>query len=205
MRVAVYVDGYNLFHAVDALRRPELHWLDMMALGASFCREEDALVRVSYFSAFATWLQGPFQRQRAYVAATSSLGVKCHMARFRRAEVRCASCGSTWDSHEEKETDVHFSLSLLEDAFDDVFDRAFVISADSDHVPAIRRVRERFPAKSVILAAPPKRLKSAFALQQVCTSFLEISAPRLERCLLPAEVRDSAGHIVAVRPARYSP
>ena len=67
------------------------------------------------------------------------------MARFSEQSAKCLKCGARWKRHEDKETDVHFSLSFLEDAIDNVFDRAIIISADSDHVPAVRRVRARLP------------------------------------------------------------
>jgi NYN domain len=69
------------------------------------------------------------------------------MARFSEQSARCNRCGATWKRHEEKETDVHFSLTFLEDAIDDVFDRAIVISADGDHIPAIRKIKSRLPRK----------------------------------------------------------
>lgn len=31
-RFIAYVDGFNLYHAIDDLRRPELKWLDLQGL-----------------------------------------------------------------------------------------------------------------------------------------------------------------------------
>jgi DNA polymerase II large subunit len=42
------------------------------------------------------------------------------MARFIEQTTRCKACGTKWKRHEQKETDVHFSLTFLEDAVDDV-------------------------------------------------------------------------------------
>jgi len=50
-----------------------------------------------------------------------------------------------------------FFPDLLEDAMDNIFDRAIIISADGDHVPAIRCVRRRFPGKQIFAATPPGR------------------------------------------------
>src|SRR5262245_16106860 len=104
---------------------------------------------------------GKYARHREYVAALKHYGVECHMARFSEQSARCKKCNATWKQHEEKETDVHFSLTLLEDAFDDLFDRAIIISADSDHVPAVRRVRARFTGKQLFAATPPGRHRMA--------------------------------------------
>ncbi|SHJ13398.1 Uncharacterized conserved protein, LabA/DUF88 family [Aureimonas altamirensis DSM 21988] len=204
-RVACYVDGFNLYHSIDDLRKPHLKWLDIWALAQSICRPDEQLVKVAYFSAYATWRTEAYARHREYVAALRNAGVECHMARFSEKSASCRSCGTTWKQHEEKETDVHFSLTLLEDAIDSVFDRAIIISADSDHVPAARRVRTRYPGKQVFCATPPGRHGHARELLKVCNSGTMITQGRLARCLLPAEVRDAGGNLIASRPNGYTP
>src|SRR5665213_4427847 len=127
LRVACYIDGFNLYHAIADLRRPHLKWVNLWALAESLCRGGEILEKVAYFSAYATWMPGPYARHREYVAALKSVGVECHIARFSEQTARCKACGTTWREHEEKETDVHFSLTFLEDAVDNVFDRAIII------------------------------------------------------------------------------
>src|SRR5262245_28025251 len=109
MRVACYVDGFNLYHAIADLDKPRLKWLNLWALANSLCRDGENLVKVAYFSAYATWLPGPYARHRQYIAALEAHAVHCHMARFSEQTARCNSCGAKWKRHEEKETDVHFS------------------------------------------------------------------------------------------------
>jgi hypothetical protein len=127
------------------------------------------------------------------------------MARFSEKSAQCKKCGATWKTHEEKETDVHFSLTFLEDAIDDVFDRAIIISADSGHIPAVRRVRARFPRKQVFVATPPRRHGKARGLLNVCNSGMPITAGRLEKCLFPELVEGKSGLTVASRPLSYKP
>ena len=105
---------------------------------------------------------------------------------FSEQRAKCKECGAKWKNHEEKETDVHFSLTFLEDAIDDVFDRAIIISADSDHVPAVRRVRARLSEKRVLVATPPVRHSNARELLKVCHSGTNITQGRIARCLLPS-------------------
>jgi len=61
-----------------------------------------------------------------------------------------------WLDYEEKMTDVNIVIQLLGDAFDNAFDTALVISGDSDLTTPIRRVRERFAKKRVVVAFPPR-------------------------------------------------
>lgn len=204
-RGACYVDGFNLHHAIAELNQPHLQWLDIKALAQSLCRDGESLVKVAYFSAYATWLPGPYARHRQYVAALKSRGVECHIARFNEKTATCRSCGSSWKQHEEKETDVHFSLTFLEDAIDDVFDRALLISADGDHVPAVRRIRNRIPGKQIFLATPPRRYSRARELLSVCHSGIEIRPGRIATCLFPQQVFDASGTLAATRPPAYDP
>ena len=204
-RVACYVDGFNLYHAIAELNQPHLQWLDIKALAQSLCRDGESLVKVAYFSADATWLPGPYARHRQYVAALKSSGVECHIARFNEKTATCRSCGSSWKQHEEKETDVHLSLTFLEDAIDDVFDRALLISADGDHVPAVRRIRNRIPGKQIFLATPPRRYSRARELLSVCHSGIEIRPGRIATCLFPQQVFDASGTLAASRPPAYDP
>ncbi|WP_315728844.1 NYN domain-containing protein [Bradyrhizobium sp. SZCCHNS2015] len=205
MRVACYIDGFNLYHSIDDLGKPHLKWVDLWGLSKSLCRNGETLVKVAYFSAFATWKPASYARHRQYVAALKHTGVDCHIARFSAQSARCFSCHTTWTRHEEKETDVHFSLTFLEDAIDDVFDRAIIISADSDHVPAVRKVRARLPSKQIFAATPPGRHAHAREMINNCNSATNITAGRVARNLFPQTITDASGTTVAVRPPSYDP
>jgi uncharacterized LabA/DUF88 family protein len=163
-----------------------------------------ALAKVEYFSAFATWKPDQYSRHRQYVAALKHFGVQCNMARFSEQSAKCLKCGAKWKRHEEKETDVHFSLTFLEDAIDDVFDRAIIVSADSDHVPAVRRVRARLPGKQIFVATPPGRHSHARELSKVSQSGVNITPGRIARCLLPETILNG-GNQIAKRPPEYDP
>lgn len=205
MRVACYVDGFNLYHAIHDLNKPHLKWLDLRSLALSLCRPGEELVKVAYFSAYATWMPARYARHRHYVAALRQVGVECHMARFSEKRAECRACGARWKRHEEKETDVHFSLTFLEDAIDDVFDRAIIISADGDVVPAVRAVRRRLPGKQVFVATPPDRHANARELVKSCNSSTPVTQGRLAKCLLPERIRNEGGAVIATRPTEYDP
>lgn len=187
--VACYIDGFNLYHSIDDLREPHLKWVNLWALANSFVRPAEKLVKVAYFSAYATWLPAQYARHRAYVTELKAVGVECHMARFNERTIRCRGCRAEWTSREEKETDVHFALTFLEDAIDDVFHRAIIISADSDYVPAVRKIRARYPAKEIFLATPPERHGRARELIRACNSTSPVTRGRLARHLFGPEGR----------------
>ena len=52
-KTIAYIDGFNLFHAINELSRPELKWVNLWSLSESLLREEEELIEVNYFSAYA--------------------------------------------------------------------------------------------------------------------------------------------------------
>src|SRR5690606_39095146 len=97
------------------------------------------------------------KRQNTYLEALALQGVQCQFGHYLQKSRVCRSCGTTWPDYEEKMTDVNIAIQLLTDAFDDAFDVALIISGDSDLTTPVRCVRDRFPAKRVIVAFPPGR------------------------------------------------
>ncbi len=59
--------------------------------------------------------------------------------------------------HEEKETDVAIAVGLLDLFYRNECDVAVLVTGDSDIVPAVRYLRSRFPAKSVMACFPYNR------------------------------------------------
>ncbi|MFL1587059.1 NYN domain-containing protein, partial [Stutzerimonas stutzeri] len=77
-------------------------------------------------------------RQNRYIdALTARGGVSIDYGHFLSRPARCRSCGAKWQRNEEKKTDVNIAVRLLEDAFDDLFDVAIIVSGDSDLAPPI--------------------------------------------------------------------
>ncbi len=208
MRVCAYVDGFNLYHAIDDLKRHDLKWLNLWQLCQVYSPKPDhELVAVCYFSAFATWRPDAFARHRAFVRALESVGVTAILGRFKEKDRSCYACKHTWKDHEEKETDVNIGIRLVQDAYEDRFDRALLITGDSDLTPAVRMVKAKFPHKEVRVIAPVGR---DFSMELVAAAGPTSEARRmrlihLEKCLFPAEVRDPQGVIKATRPTKYDP
>ena len=207
-RVACFVDGFNLYHAVDKLRRPHLKWFDLRKLVSNFIDPAvHDLQTVFYFSAFATWLPSAYARHIQLVEALKASGSTPVMGHFKEKNRECKSCGATWISHEEKETDVNIALWLLNEAYKDRFDEAFIVSRDSDLTPAVRMLLAEFPKKTVKIISPPNAGHSKEMGQLVGKKKLaSIKEIHLERSLLPATIYDTDGvTVLAQRPQAYAP
>ena len=213
-RIIAYIDGFNLYHAIDnigkpdprrpnatAVRRPHLKWLNVWSLCESLAGPGEKLLEVNYFSAYATWLPAAHKRHIEYVKALQHFNVKCILGHFKEKTHRCRSCGDTWLGHEEKETDVHIASRIVIDACENRFDRAILITADSDLSPALEIVKSRFLAKQIFVVAPPGRFNHARSLK---TGYA-LTSGRLEQHLLPELAKDESGRLIFERPPSYRP
>lgn len=188
-RVIIYIDGFNLFHAIDEIGDPDIKWINLYDLSSQIIRPQfgEELVSVKYFTAYATWKQQAYRRHERYVKSLEDTGVTTILGKFKRKNVRCkASCGQIFSTHEEKETDVNIGIHLVADAICDRFDRAIIISADTDMAPAIAFARREAPNKKIDAVAPPRRKGRARDLNPL----FEITPGKLKRTLFPDHIKE---------------
>ena len=202
-RVACFIDGYNLYHA---LRINHHKWLDLSALVKRLILgKSESISAVYYFSAYAQWRPDSYRRHRQYVAALEAAGVNVVLGHFKEKDKQCKTCGSHWRSHEEKETDVNIALYMLREAHKNNYDKAMLITRDSDLMPVLRMIRSEFPKLEVEVVAPPY-LGHSTDLIQLATSKKKIRIRQIEDCLLPQQVIDpQTGIVAATRPTAYDP
>ncbi|MBN1684520.1 MAG: hypothetical protein JW855_03685 [Gammaproteobacteria bacterium] len=104
-RVYCFVDGFNLFHALDNLgcNQNYLKWLDLSKLALSFIKPSlEILKRIYYFSAYPKWLPNSFITHKKYVQALEAVGVVPILGQFKKKDRKCgAACRQSWISHEE--------------------------------------------------------------------------------------------------------
>jgi|SRR5579875_586313 uncharacterized LabA/DUF88 family protein len=201
--VSIYIDGFNLYHALRRFRDNRVKWLDLAALSQRIIAPRtERISKIKYFSAYAYWLPGPSSRHREYVKALENTGVVCIMGHFKPKDKKCHHCNCTWTAHEEKETDVSIGITMLNDAYKGEYEKAYLVTRDSDLMPAIKTIRQEFPAKEIVAVAPPL-LGHSNDLIRLCNAKKKIKPPQIWSSLLPKEIVDSAGTVVATRPREY--
>jgi uncharacterized LabA/DUF88 family protein len=201
--VSFYIDGFNLYHALLRFRDPKVEWLNIRALCLRQIQPKtEAINSIKYFSAYADWLPGPMARHEQYVKAIESTGVIAVMGHFKRKDRECRSCGAQWLAHEEKETDVSIGITMLNDAYKDEYERAYLVTRDSDLMPAIKMIRAEFPKKEIIAVAPPM-MGHSNDLLTLCHAKKKISPKQIWQCLFPREVQNPDGTLAAIRPTKY--
>ncbi len=183
-RAAFYYDGFNLYHAVDAYKRPYLKWLNLKALGRAIAPKSEVVKRVVWCSAFSPTRRSKLQRHEDYRKALVGQGIICRMGHFIHAMDGCNSCGHKWQISVEKQSDVNLALSIAADAEDDLFDVCYLVTADGDHAATARYLKERFPKKKLVLVTPPGRYHNRH-IERIADECVEIQTHHLEASLLP--------------------
>ncbi|WP_309086419.1 NYN domain-containing protein [Chelativorans sp.] len=188
IRSALYVDGFNLYHAVKDLNEPFLKWCNLWRLGEIIIpSKSEKLVKVVFCSAYYPGDQAKRWRHDQLMNALHIAGVECVLGHYIHEEWVCRECSSPWQKPTEKASDLNLGLSLITDAWNDVFDRAYLLTADSDQTATARFLHESFPKKSLITVAPPGRNFSA-NIERFAAGRIALSREHLERSVFPATV-----------------
>jgi uncharacterized LabA/DUF88 family protein len=203
VRVAAYVDGFNLYYGLKAKYGRKYLWLDLQALAASLLRSGQTLHQVTYFTARVRDDPNGEQRQSDYLEALADHSplVSVIDGRFQEKDRRCRQCGTAWTVYEEKETDVNIAVALVEDAVRDRYDTALLISADSDLCPAIRSMKRLCPEKRIVAAFPPRRQSGD--LKRAVDGFLSIGDDKIRQSQLPPTIV-TATAITLRRPKHWT-
>jgi uncharacterized LabA/DUF88 family protein len=83
----------------------------------------------------------------------------------------------------EKMTDVNIATELMSDAFQDQFDTALLVSADSDLVGPVQAVQQLFSRKRIVVAFPPGRYSNA--LKRAANAYTHIGRNVLSKSVFP--------------------
>lgn len=204
-RVACFVDGFNFYHAVDALAKDHLKWVNLWGLMRAFIQpDRQELSAVYYFSAIAEYRANKAARHKKYLSVLKEAGVTPILGSFKAKKLECQRCGYSWTGHEEKQTDVNIAIWIVQEAFRNNYDEAFLVSRDSDLVPALRFIREMPRGRRIKIIAPPG-LRHSKELAKYADKLATIKEIHLERNLFPETVAREDGSVVAKRPAKYTP
>jgi hypothetical protein len=158
---------------------------------------------VKYFTASVLDDPGGQARQDTYInalIASHPCTLDVIFGRYQRKQMRCRTCGATWTSYEEKETDVNISTTIVADTARGAMNSVLLISADSDLAPAIRTAQSISPSVFAVAAFPPRR--SSNTLRALMPSSFTIGPGRIKAAQLPEVVNVEGASYK--RPAKWS-
>ena len=201
-RVAVYVDGFNLYYGLRSKGWQRFYWLDVWALGQNLLRPRQRLATVRYFTArIAGRDRGRQRRQAVFLEALETLaGVDIHYGHYLSKPRECRACGARWTIYEEKMTDVNIAVRLLGDAQEDVFDTAILVSVDGDLAGPVEAVLDRYKGKRVVAVFPPGRRSDR--LRGAATAGFTVGRKVLKDSQLPPQIVKPGGFVLE-RPQRW--
>jgi uncharacterized LabA/DUF88 family protein len=202
--VNVYIDGFNLYHAIDNIGDNSLKWINLRTLAQSFIGAGEVLNQVVFYTAVLEWNQSKRERHLTYIAALEANEVKVVKSNFKKVKKHCRVMDRYCSNHEEKQTDVAIALGVVTDVFTSDVSKIVMITADSDQIPTIKAVLQFRPEVYIVLATPPGRETQARELGQLVHERRPITAGRLRTCKLPRNVTNSSGKTVAIMPASYA-
>jgi len=205
-RVAVYIDGFNLYYSLRAKEWRNYYWLDIHRLAEELLEDGHHLVKVRYFTSRIAVRSGHpgdkarQARQNAYLDALATLSdVEIHFGRHSDREQVCPQCDAVWQQPEEKMTDVNIAVEVLGDAQDDLFDAAVIVSGDTDLVGLVRALRKRYPGKEVVVVFPGRH---ANALAKASSRSRSLAEKALASSQFPDRVPTASGYMLE-RPSSW--
>lgn len=178
-----FIDGFNLYHSLNNLKYFQYKWLDVKKFCSSLLTKEEVLQDVYFFTAYATWNEKKVIRHKILLKALKSTGVKIVYGRFQEKTILCKNCNTEFTKYEEKKTDVNIAVHILKTAFNNEFDNAYLLTGDSDLVPAIETLKAQFPNKKATVVIPIRG--KAYHLKNTCDNHIKIKEKHLITCRFP--------------------
>jgi NYN domain len=204
LRGGFYVDGFNLYHAIDDLKKPYLKWLSLRSLAKRVAKgHAHSVDRLVFCTAYFPGDFDKRKRHEAYNAAQIAEGVQVLLGHTTKEPMDCKVCKHRWDQPREKETDINVALSIFQDVSSGVVDVIFLVTADTDQAATLRFVRKFAPQVKIVVVTPPGREKSKH-LRDLADSNPALDEVALDACVMRGMVSDPSGKLI-VRPAAYAP
>ena len=165
-----------------------------------FLRQDDDIQVIRYFTALVDGKSCNKQKQYLRSLNTCS-NIDITLGKFKKRELTCRVQSCTYQgsriykSMEEKRTDVAIAIQILDDAYQDLADRFVIISGDSDLIPAIEVLKQRFPEKQVIVYVPAKNKirGQATELRSAADKDRTLPLDLIKRCQFPHTVKTLDG------------
>jgi len=203
-RVSFFIDGFNVYHALEDNKSfHKFKWLDYSSLVKRYITSNKIISEVYYFTAYTEWSQDKMDRHRLLITALNMKGVKVVFGKFKLRDKKCLRCKKSYKTHEEKQTDVNISIKLFQCAYNNTFDTAILITGDSDIVPAIKAIKESFPAKKIGVVIPIGR--SSEEMKNICDFHMKMKQKHLRDSQFPDRIIiDPENNLFLERPPTWS-
>ena len=222
-QVNFYIDGFNFYHRIKKYQEVKgvcYKWLDYKSLCSSFLRANQELNQIYFFTAVTEYFgEGSNERHKKYILALESRGIEIIRGFFKKKKTYKKVENLTTKVQiesvdlEEKQTDVNLASFIIEGAFTNQYDTAFLLSGDSDLIPAIEVVKRNFNNKTLGFVTPPYegqdtpsnplRIQGVNGLRKISDFQKNLEFKHLQNHLLPEKIFDPKGELIVQTPDEY--
>ena len=202
-RTIVYVDGFNFYYGV--LKNTSCKWLDLERF-YTLLLPHARIQTIKFFTSLVN--PGSHRiRQDTLLRALQTCApmVEVVLGRFKMKQIACPNCtGLGLRVPEEKRTDVNIGIHMIDDAYRGICEQQVVVSGDSDLVPAVRMVRQRFPdiKTTVYIPARTKQRAAATELRKAAHRSKQVPLQLLPLAQMPPRIPDGVGGFIE-KPAEW--
>lgn len=159
-KVAIFIDGANMFHASNYLKIK----IDYKKL-IEILRKDRWLLRAYFYTGVPSGnlpkeVYEDFKKQKGFLNELQNLGIK----------VKTMPLKKTPEGFIEKGIDILIATDMVSLAFRNAYDTAILVSGDSDYVPVIEEIQSL--GKRVENASFKR--ESSYNLRKVCDEFIEL-------------------------------
>ena len=157
-KVAVIVDGMNIFHSIKQNVGQEYLNLDVLKLCQKFIKGNEVIFQIDLFAALFMGDSRIAQIQREFIRKNSLTDlINVHLGIFRERTIECKICNNKLVYYQEKYTDVNIALAISKYSLEESVNKIYLISADDDFKPAINAFKSVAQDKQIVKVLPPGR------------------------------------------------
>jgi Uncharacterized conserved protein len=157
---------------------------------------KESICAIKYFSALCPWSDDKRVKHSNLMNIYKDCDIQVILGKFKQVEAKCNKrvnytvCDHKFLRYAEKQTDVNIASQMLKDAYEERMERAYIISRDSDLIPAIKILREMNIKTMVIF---PPCTSEVEELKTVCGQHRMLKTGEFDKVLLPDPFQLASG------------
>jgi uncharacterized LabA/DUF88 family protein len=195
VRVITYIDGFNLYFGLKSSGWRKYYWLNLYQLSMRLLKSNQRMVFVKYYTSRIAAPASKHKRQTTYLEALETMpNFSITYGKYQHNPHTCPNCGHIETIPNEKMTDVNIAVEMLGDAYENKYDTALLISADSDLTAPIKKILSLYKNKRIVAVFPPNRASKE--IMKVASAYFTLGRAHLAASLFPEEVKTANGYVL---------
>jgi uncharacterized LabA/DUF88 family protein len=142
-KFAIFIDGNNFYFGLRKLygKEKSLKNFNFQLFAKEFAKNGE-VVKIFYYNAFLDKENNPqkYENQKKFFDKLKQIpNFKLVLCKLLKRKIT----GTTNFYYILKEDDIHMAVDMVENAYEDTYDSAILVSGDGDFVPAVKSIKKR--------------------------------------------------------------